>query len=219
MTSSPDPAHILFPGDAPRPTEPPQYFKAELAAAEARLMGSQKLDPAGKENAAPAGPNAAEATNDADKLFSSEVKPFDGAVVDGFLDQHVLSAISDGDTERADALKHATAALTDDFSAAGTNSDDVKEAFDLLRSANDHMVPPPPEQIEADMTANLAALQGELGQTFESDLTAARAFIRDLEKVAPGTVASLEHNGAGNDTKLVKAAIREALRRGYGSRR
>lgn len=37
-----DPAHILFPSDAPASSRPPDWFRAEQNAATARLMGSQK---------------------------------------------------------------------------------------------------------------------------------------------------------------------------------
>lgn len=215
-TSSPDPAHILFPDDAPKPTEVPEYFKAQTAAAETRLMGGPKREAAEKDADDTAGQTE---KSQAEALFPGDVKEFDGGVVSDFLDHHALSAIADGEPERAEALQHATSALTEDFKAAGTSSDDLKSAFEIVREANDFVVAPTPEKIEADMHASLATLQSDLGSTFESDLTAARAFIRDLEIVAPGTVDSLNRNGAGNNLRLVHAAIKEAKRRGYGARR
>ncbi|RUU85473.1 hypothetical protein EOB59_31980 [Mesorhizobium sp. M7A.F.Ca.MR.176.00.0.0] len=49
----------------------------------------------------------------------------------------------------------------------------------------------------------------------EGDISIARRFIADMELVSPGVVASLERHGAGNDPRLVRAAIKEAKRRGY----
>jgi hypothetical protein len=205
-------AHILFPSDAPAAQEKaPDWYQARNSAAEARLMGGQKR---GDEK--PADPPAGDKADDAaGKIFTSEKATFDDTAVSGFMDTHVLSAIADGDAERGEQLKAATAALTDDFRSAGTDSNEVKTAFEAFREANDVIGEVSPEKIEADMTASLATLQSELGTSFQSDLNAARAFIRDLETVAPGTVASLERKGAVNDLKLVRAAIREAKRRGY----
>jgi hypothetical protein len=204
-------AHILFPDDAPAPAQAPDWFTTERAAAEMRLMGSQKQG-GEKSTELSAGESEGDA---ASKIFSDEKQEFDAGVVEGFLNSRALSARSDGDHERAEALKAATSALTDDFRANGTSSRDAEEAFQILREANDYLTPPSPEQIATDMTANLATLQSELGSSFQSDLDAARAFISDLNKVAPGTIESLSRNGAGNDLRLVKAAIREARRRGY----
>ena len=217
-----DPAHILFPSDAPKPTQAPEWFKAEQAAATTRLMGGATADGKATDGEQPGNPAGDEGEDAAGKIFHTEKARDEGAIegaVSGFLESYSLGAFSEGDKERGEALKAAKAALTDDFRTAGTDARDVEDAFAILREANDHIVPPSPEKIEADMAAGLATLQSELGPSYESDIAAARALIRDLEVVAPGTVASLEHNGAGNDLHLVRAAIKEARRRGYGARR
>lgn len=220
-----DASHILFPNDAPKPAGVPEYVKAQQAAAEARLLGSQKRDlaqdranvmfPSDAQAAAKPAANG-DHTDAAEKLFADDAKQsFDDKVVSDFTDHAILGAFADGDKERGEELKTATFALTENFRAAGTDSNELKAAFEIVNERNDMIVPPPPEQVEADFEAGMTTLQAELGSSLQSDLSAARAFIRDLETVAPGTIATLEHNGAGNDLRLVRAAIKEAKRRGY----
>jgi hypothetical protein len=208
---SDDAAHVLFPSDAPKPNAVPDWRQVQHSAAEARLAGSQRRDGASSQQP----PAQDEKPDVAAQLFAEDAKSFDDGVVTELFDPLTLGAISDGDQERADALKAATSALTENFRAAGTDSTELKAAFDIFREANDLVVPPTPERIAEDMAQSLSTLQAELGPSFQSSLNAARAFIRDLEIVAPGTIASLEHNGAGNDLRLVRAAIKEARRRGY----
>lgn len=211
-----DPAHVLFPDDAPVPTEAPEWFKAEQAAATMRLMGSGKgksEKPANAEQ--PANPAGDDGEDAASKLFPDDGKSFDETVVSGFLDPYARGAFSDGDKERGEALKAATTALAEDFKAAGSDSREVEDAFAIVRETNDQMEPATPEKNEEGMAASLASLQDELGSSLEGDLNAARAFIRDLETISPGTVAALEHRGVGNNLKLVRAVIKESRRRGY----
>jgi len=49
----------------------------------------------------------------------------------------------------------------------------------------------------------------------DADLDAARRFISDVEKIAPGTISTLEATGSGNDPRLIRKAIAEAKRRDY----
>lgn len=226
---SDDPSHILFPSDAPsKPAAAPEWFSANISAAEQRLSGrAADASPAGKpgvdaslifKNEGPKAPVDTTGKTVEDALFpddAAKAAEFDPSVVSGFLDAYTISAIENGDTARAGALKHATAALADDFRQAGTSTETLQEAFDIVRSSNDRIHPITPEDAQQGMQAGLATLQSELGDNFQSDLTAARMFLRDLETVSPGVFASLERNGAGNDPRLVKAAIREARRRGY----
>lgn len=89
----------------------------------------------------------------------------------------------------------------------------IKEAFAIVRDSAETFQPPTPEQLEAGYAAGMAELTAS-GVT-EADLRVARQFVRDLEIVSPGVVASLEIHGAGSDPRLVRAAIKEAKRRGY----
>lgn len=102
-----------------------------------------------------------------------------------------------------------------DFRAAGASSDDVREALDIVREHQGNTVAGPvsAEKLEAAYTSTMAVLADE-GVT-DADLNAARAFISDLEMIAPGTIQSLEATGAGNDPRLIRKAISEAKRRGY----
>lgn len=205
-------AHILFPNDAPSASGVPDWFKVQVSAAEARLSGTHE-----KSDNEPAQPENGKADEpvDANKLFPSEARGFDEKIVSGFTESYLLDAVSDGDQERAEELRTATSALTEDFRKAGTDGEELKAAFGIIRECNDQMVPLTDEQIAMSMNENLTTLQTEFGTSFEGDLGAARAFIRDLDLVAPGTMASLERNGSGNDLRLVRAAIKEARRRGY----
>jgi hypothetical protein len=97
-------------------------------------------------------------------------------------------------------------------------SDAPDAALDIVKERQgDTITEIPPEKIEAEMATGMAALADE-GVT-DADLGLARRFVADLEIIAPGTIASLSLTGAGNDLRLVRAAIREAKRRGYGTTR
>lgn len=219
-----DAASILFPNDAPsKPAQAPDWYNAQRSAAEQRLTGTHdKPDAAAavvfpSERKADASPSAGEKSDDpAAVLFKDDAsrKGVDfERVVGGELDQFTLDAMKDGDTERASALKSATAALSEDFRAAGTEPATIEEAFTIIRQSADSFSPPTPEQIEAGFVAGMAELTGS--GVAESDIGMARRFIADMEIVSPGVVASLERHGAGNDPRLVRAAIKEAKRRGY----
>lgn len=204
-----DPASILFPNDVPKtPAAPPEWFTVNRTAAESRLMGNHGGE------MKPANPAGEQADDLAATLFKSDAEGKDidyERVVGGELDQVTLDAIKDGDQERVGALRAATAALTDEFRSAGAPPEEVAEAFQILRDRP--MTEPTPEEREEHFQWAVAALQYD-GVT-DAELNAARAMIRDYEQVAPGTIASLERYGAGNDPRLVKLAIAQAKRRGY----
>lgn len=152
----------------------------------------------------------------AEKLFPDDAKPFDDADAKGFFNTFALSARSDGDVERAEALTSAGEALIADARAAGTDAAELTSALDVVRERQgDTPSPITPEKMEAEFASGMAAIQQEYGDAYMADLNAARAFIRDLEIVAPGTIDSLERTGAGNDVRLIRSAIKEAKRRGY----
>jgi hypothetical protein len=71
------------------------------------------------------------------------------------------------------------------------------------------------KQTTFSVLGTMPLIQAEYGDGYMDDISAAQAFIRDLEVIAPGTIASLERTGAGNDPRLVRSAIKEARRRGY----
>mgnify|MGYP005806443515 CR=1 FL=1 len=218
-----DAASILFPNDVPsKPASVPEWAHAQRTAAEQRLVGNHgKPDAAAavvfpSERKGDAPPPAGKEADPASILFRDDAARKDvdfERVVGGELDQFTLDAMKDGDTERASALKAATAALSEDFRAAGTEPATIEEAFTIVRQSADSFLPPTPEQIEAGFAASMAELAAT--GVSEADLSIARHLIKDLELVSPGVVASLERHGAGNDPRLVRAAIKEAKRRGY----
>lgn len=220
-----DAAHILFPGDAPARSQPPEYFQVQQNAATARLMGGQK--PAADDAAARMFPNdapknqqppktAAPDADVAEKLFPGDAAQFDETPIAGFFNTFALSARSDGDVERAEALSSAGEALVADARKAGTDAAEFSAALDVVRERQgDTLSPIAPEKMEADFAAGMAAIQQEYGEGYAADLNAARAFICDLEVIAPGVIDTLERTGSGNDVRVIRAAIKEAKRRGY----
>ncbi|KAB2720941.1 hypothetical protein F9K73_13565 [Brucella intermedia] len=210
-----DPAHVLFPSDAPKLDASLDFNGIAKGAAEARLTRRTEPDAANvfPGDAAKPDQTAGQSDDDiAEKLFGDTSKADYDKLMEGELDQYALNAIQNGDKDRADALKYATSALADDMRAAGTDASDLKEAFEIVRHSAG-MVPPTHEQREASFNEGLTAVQ-QAGIS-DADLSAARAFIRDLETVSPGVVASLNAHGAGNDIRLIRKAVVEARRRGY----
>lgn len=199
--SEQDTASILYPDDPPRSGEPPEYFKADVAAAEARLS---RQAPAGGEKE----------PDTAAKLYEDSADHSDPVADKGaasFFNGHSLAAGQDGDMERAAELGAAEKALAADMQQAGTSSADFGEALSIINDnlAND------PALLAAKQDETLASLQQDIGPTFAADLDAARRFIADLDRVSPGVIRSLEGSGAGNDPRLIRKAIAEAKRRGY----
>lgn len=204
-----DAASILFPNDVPKaPAAPPEWYSVQRTAAENRLMGNHGSE------AKPAAPAGEQGDDPAAMLFKDDAarKGIDyERVVGNELDQVTLDAIKDDDQERVGALRAATAALTDEFRSSGAPPEEVAEAFQILRDRP--MTEPTPEEREEHFQWAVAALQHD--GVSDAELNAARAMIRDYEQIAPGTIASLEAYGAGNDPKLIKLVIAQAKRRGY----
>lgn len=221
-----DAAHVLFPNDAPAgSSRAPEWWVADRTAAEHRLRGighapAPDRDPTAAAlfpSEVSAKPEATAGNNGDDPeraLFPKDVAAFDEKGLRSFMDGFRLSAIGEGDRDRADALGQAADALAADFAHAGTDHADLQEALSVIHERQaDTLVDVPLERIEAERVAGMAALAAE-GIT-DAELNAARAFVADLEKIAPGTKLSLERTGAGNDLRLIRKAISEAKRRGY----
>ncbi len=204
-------AYTLFPNDAP-PDKVPDWYEARRDAAEVRLSGTHSAD-AGSEQNRSAGNDGAD--DAATTLFKNDAVKFDPAPVKDFMSGFAQSAIADGAIDRAQALEAAGEALVTNFSQAGTSAAEVHEALDIVRERQGDTMTGPvsAEKAQAEFSETMATLSAE-GVT-QSDIGLAQAFIHDLEVVAPGTIASLEATGAGNDPRLIRKAIAEAKRRGY----
>lgn len=174
---------------------------------------------AAKADGAPAGADAASAEK---KDFPDAAEKFGDGSAKSFFDGFVASAAADGDGERARALGAAGDALIADARAAGTDAAELASALDIVRERQgDTIAKITPERIEADFAAGMATLQTEFGDSLTSDLAAARAFFRDLDKIAPGTIDSLELSGCSSGglicsprsgmLKFVRAAIGRPL--------
>lgn len=204
---SDDPAHVLFPNDAPKPQQPP------AASAPAVPEASKALSAA-----SPADPLAAVKPDDvAATLFKNDAVDSGAKGVTDILDGFANSAIADGDGgERARAIEAARDGLIADAMASGT---DTKELFSVVNVIHElqanSLVEPTPEQAVQRMSEGLEACRNE--NIADADLDLGRRFVVEhLEKVAPGVVATLERTGAGNDIRVIRAVIAEAKRRGFG---
>lgn len=226
MTDTPDAASILFPSEVRTSSAPPEWFTVQRNAAEARLAGighGDKLDAQaaamfpneGPKSEAPR-PAGDDADDTAKVLFKDDVFG-EGDVsayeqtVGGELDTAVLDAIKNGEPERADDLHVAIDGLTQNFAKAGTDREEITEAFRIVKG--DSLELPSAEQIEADYQKRLQELP-ELGISHD-DLRIARQLISDLETVSPGVKRTLEISGKGNDPKLIRMVVAEAKRRKY----
>lgn len=215
-------AHTLFPSDVPTGDQrAPEWFAARQAGATGRLMSGGKS--AGSDEAVVGSKMQSESSKDVSKndpakaLFSTEADHFDDREARGFFNSFTVSAANDGDSERADAIRSAGDALIADARSAGTDARELASALDIVRERQgDTIAEITPEKLQADFASSMATLQSEYGDGLASDLSAARAFIRDLDVIAPGTIDTLVRTGAGNDPRLIRKAIAEAKRRGYG---
>lgn len=211
-----DAAHTLFPNDAPKPQQPAS------AGDSAPALRNPVLTVIGLDKAAeptpPAGPAAATNSDDAAAtLFKSDAVDGGAKAVTDILDGFANSAISDEDGgERFRAIEAARDGLIADAMASGT---DTKELFAVVNvihelQANSIAVPTP-EQTAQRMNEGLEACRNE--NIADADLDLGRRFVAEhLEKIAPGTIYTLERTGAGNDIRVIRAVIAEAKRRGFG---
>ena len=215
-----DPAYMLFPSDAPAGVQTILSGKDTAPAVDqsANLVFPNDA-PAAPQRDTPGAGHTAQKPADADiagKLFPSEADRFDDAPINSFFDGFSLSALSDGDSERAGELQSARDAFIADAKKAGADARELSAALDIVKeNQGNNFGSIDPDKAEAAFAESTSLMRQELGDTFDADIGIARAFILDLEKIAPGTIASLERTGAGNDPRLIRSAIREAKRRGY----
>lgn len=210
-----DPAHVLFPNDAPKVEQP---AAAGNSAPVLRNPVVTVIESGKAAEPTPPGPVAAPKPDDvAAKLFQDDVVDSNAKAVTKILDGFANSAISDGDGgERFRAIEAARDGLIADAMASGT---DTKELFAVVNvihelQANSVAVPTP-EQAVQRMSEGLEACRNE--NIADADLDLGRRFVTEhLEKIAPGTVYTLERTGAGNDIRVIRAVIAEAKRRGFG---
>lgn len=218
-----DPSHVLFPSDVPSkpdapaddglrsPTLTPTWtIKAPAAADPARSSAGQTSSDAAEMLF---GEDARKPSEKAGQDFLTD-NSGQFAEVSSVMDRAVLDAFGEGEKERGEALKLARDAIIDDALDHGTDKETMNEAFAALQEVNGASLGDlNEEQLAASYSAGMAAVQA--ASISDDDLNAARAFIRDMEEIAPGTIASLERRGAGNDIRIIRKAVNEARRRGY----
>jgi hypothetical protein len=204
-----DPAHVLFPNDVPTSAAP-----AAGAPGPAGAAGTGQGD--AKPPALAAGDPQADAAR---SIFKNEPGADDAAardVTDTF-GSFAVSAFNDGDADRGRALQAAGTTLLEDVKAAGGLASDLAEALGYVREAANRFTPATEEENQAGMAKALDVLRAERTDhaALASDILAAHRLIIDMDKKTPGLIEQLELTGAGNDPRLIKAAIKEARRRGY----
>jgi hypothetical protein len=203
-----DPAHVLFPNDAPKSEQPPAVAISTPVVQPGKAV--EATPPAGAADAAKADDVAA-------TLFKDDTVDTEAKAVAGIFDGFAHSAISDGDGgERYRAIEAARNGLIADAMASGT---DTKELFAVVNVIHElqanSLAMPTPEQAAQRMTDGLEACRSE--NIADADLDLGRRFVVEhLEKVAPGTINTLERTGAGNDIRVIRSVIAEAKRRGFG---
>ena len=213
--------NALYPDDQPKRQSAPAPAPASQSRQPQREPDADALlYPDDQPKGAPAQrqaqrPSAADGYEPATLTYADQA-PFDPAPLTSFFDQAALAAMQEGNRDHANEISQSGKAMVADMKAAGTPADLLKSALHAYHeSASEGLN----EDQQAEVAqATVAELQAEYGPTFERDLGAARALIEDLEKVTPGLIESLEATGAGNNPKLIRAAIKEAARRGYGRR-
>lgn len=214
---SDDHASILFPNDAPKQT--PDWFVRDREAAELRLSRRADDEAAsmfpGERKPEAARPSAGSDASPEEALFANDAAKYDDSAAREFFDTFATNATLDGDHERAEALQEAGAALIADARSAGTNPAELGEALNILRERQGDCVAGPvsDEKLAEDFQSAMSNLMAE-GVSM-SDIDAARSMIDDMERISPGTKATLSETGAGNDPRLIALCIKEARRRGY----
>ncbi|QYA11715.1 hypothetical protein [Rhizobium sp. AB2/73] len=213
MELNPNAASILFPSDAPKAEQPAAADAIRSPTLTLATKPDVRLDspnpPAGQSTQ----PTAQTGDDVATSLFGDTTKPEYSSLVSAELDAYTLDAIRDGNTDQADAIKHATRSLASDLSEAGTPAEEFKSAMEIVRQSRQSFAETTPEQAKAAHDAGMLAVAAA-GIT-QADLSSARRFIDHLERKSPGVKASLDAHGAGNDINLIRKAITEAKRRGF----
>jgi hypothetical protein len=154
------------------------------------------------------------------KLFPTDAGDGDKKASDRFtnmMGDYRMSAFKDGDEARANELQQASTALLDDVRQSGGLASDLAEALGIVHAGMDRFGPATADEMEASRAKAMETLTAEYGgdsARMNADLASARRLIERMEQRAPGTMASLDYSGAGNDPRLIKMAIREAKRRG-----
>jgi len=190
-----DPAHLLFPSDAP--TVPADVPPARPAAPAAPAQAATQ-------------PPAGDDTNPAEQIFKTEL-PSDGADLGeavGRLDD-LASSLRVSEPERAAALTDATDELVNYAIDHDMPAGDLREIVEAVHVAADTLSPMTPEQL-AD---GHAKAMRELSDVPAADLDLARGLIREIEKKIPGTMSQLEYSGLGNRPEFIRAVVKEARRR------
>ena len=203
----------MYPDDVPASAPAPHAGQPDRQADRTDLIlyPNDQPDALAQPPRAPVRPDAGE---EPPAISYDEAADFDPTGANSFFNQAALAALKEGDHERSAELDQAGKALVDDMKAAGTPAAVFNEALAAFNEADaDNFT----EDQRAQMAeATMADLRADFGPTLDADLSAARALIADLDKLTPGLIASLEASGAGNNPRLIRTAIEEAKRRGYG---
>ena len=202
-------AHLLFPNDVPKSEQPPSAGSGP-AAAQVPATGTNG-GPASHAGGDTAKPDVASV------LFKDDTVDRGAKAVTDILGGFANSAVGDGDSgERSRAIEAARDGLLADAKANGMDTGELASAMAIVKELQANSITEPtPEQAVQRMTEGLEACR--LENISDADLDLGRRFVTEhLEKVAPGTVYTLERTGAGSDIRVIRAVIAEAKLRGYG---
>jgi len=201
---STDPAHLLFPSDAP--TQAPDWLSSD-----ASPMASVTV-PAALERAHEA---MSEDEAAAAVLFKDD-GPDPAASISATFEPWAVSAHAGGDPENAAEWREASEILAADFRGSGMDASEIAAVMELTREAQgDTMFGPVTAERLATERARSEAHLMQAGVS-DSDLALARRLVNDLDAKMGGKVkAWLAGTGQGNDPRTIQKAIAEAKRR-YG---
>lgn len=204
---SDDPAHVLFPSDAPK--GPAAAASSATAGAPFQSDAAALLFPTeGKVTnpAPPAGPVEG-AKPDAAKP-SADAAPPERSSIER-LDALAEAIRLGGDTDRAAALTETGNVLLSEAQAHSMPSAELQEVIGLVHEASSTLSPMTAEQNAAGMTNAMA----DLADVPAADLDLARGLIRRMAEKMPMLPYQLEATGLGNRPDFIRAVIREARRR------
>lgn len=216
-----DQLSTLYPDDAPEPPRKPgdglpRQFGAMLQPKPQRGGDdlAARLYPGDRPAGGEAG-NGADGTTaslgDAKLTYADDAPPFDDTVARGLFNQFSQQAMQDGDADRAAQWTEVGDGLIHDLANSGASSEDLNAALMGFQEA----LSDGPQVRAENQARTMQALRDQYGDRVDRELASARRLIQHLDAtVAPGLVDTLERTGAGSNLRVIKAAIKEARRRG-----
>lgn len=202
-----DPAHVLFPSDAPN--APAVAAPSAAAGAPPRADAASLLFPSEGKAANPVPPTGTvEGAKPEVAKTNSEAVQSNRESLER-LDTLAEAVRLSGDADRAAALTETGSVLLAEAQEHGMPTADLQEVIGLVHEASSTLSPMTAEQ-NAEGMANAMA---DLADVPAADLDLARGLIRQMAEKMPMLPYQLEATGLGNRPDFIRAVIREARRR------